>query len=534
MIYSAASFGLYYEEDGVYLELYEERGRGDKLDRNALSQHVGRKRVNALNPTTIQTLVAEGIGRAKIAPPQQEYIYGEDMSVEVSSDEYVVSVKLLEPEPGGAPLELETAKKRIASAGVTHGLNEQALEEFLAAKVYNTPRVVAEATPPQNGEDGKLIFHFSTDERTGRPREIGGGRVDYRTLDLFIPVTEGQLLVTRTSASEGVQGTSVKGRELKQKHGKEVNLPRGKNVDINAEKTEMRAMCSGMVEFMGNSINVSSVYKVDGDCDISVGNIDFDGSVHISGNVKSGHVVKATGTVVVGGVVEAATVIAGGNIEVKSGMQGADKGRLEASGSIAILYIERGTAVADGTITVDVSIHSKLEAGSTITAKGQRGAIIGGYAGAADDIIVKSLGAASHARTDIEVGVMPRKRSRIQNLEKEMEKLASDMIKLDQLDAYLKTSKGRMEQETWEKLYRSGIENRKNNEQYMEEFTVEINALKFELEHATESRVHVSDVAHPGTRITIGSDMYKVNDDTKYATFRYSNGQVVWGVYELT
>ena len=529
-----AGYGIYYETDGVYLELYEARGGGDQLESQALMQHLGRKSIGGISVTAIQDLMAKGRGRAKIASTQQEYVYGEDITVEVQHNEMEASARLLAPEPGGPELQLETVKQKLAAAGVTHGVDEQAIEAMLTAKAYGEPCVVAAATLPEDGENGKLIFHFSTDERTGRPKEIGGGRVDYRSLDLYEPVTEGQLLLTRTMATEGKPGSSVKGRELKQKPGKEVVFPRGKNVEVNAEKTEMRSKHSGMVQLINNSINVSSLYKVNGDCDISVGNIDFDGSVQISGSVRSGNTIKATGGVVVGGVVEAATIIAGGNVEIKSGMQGADKGRIEAGGSVTALYIERGTVIADGSVNVDVSIHSHIETGGTLTAKGKRGAIIGGRAGAAGNVIANYIGAVSNTATEIVVGVVLRKRERIKFLEMEMERLKGEMVKLDQLDAYLEKSKEKMDFVTWDRLSRSGVENRRLNAESLAEYSEEIGILRYELEHATEGKVHVFETVFSGTKIIIGSDMYKVTDEISYATFRYKDGQVIYGPCDLS
>jgi hypothetical protein len=528
------SFGVYYEDDAVYLEMYKERGAGHPVDVSAMLKYLNRKSIRAMDSQAIQNVVSLGSGRVKIGPPQEEFFFGEDIVVEVTNDEAEAYIKLLEPEPGGAMLELEETKTKILEAGVTHGLNEQALQEALEKKRYGENQLIAEAIPQEDGEDGKLVFHFSTDERTGKPREIGGGRVDYRSLDLYEPVTEGQLLVTRTFATEGKSGATVRGKELKPRPGKEVNLPRGKNVDINPEKTEMLAKCSGMVELLNGSVNVSSVYKVNGDVDISVGNIDFDGSVHVSGSVRSGHTVKATGAVVVGGGVEAATIIAGGNIEIKSGMQGADKGKLEAGGSITAMYIERGSAVADGGITLDVSIHSVLEAGGTLKAKGRRGAVIGGRAAAAGDIIANSLGAISHITTEIEVGVMPRKRARINSLEKEVERLKTELVKLDQLDTYLKNQEGKIPAETWDKLHRSGQENRRVNDEIIEDLSAEITDLRYELEHATDGKVHVFDTAFSGTKIIIANGMYKVNDDIKYASFKYKDAEVVYGPCDMS
>ena len=526
------SFLLTYEQEGVFLELPEEPDV--ELDRDELMLHLSRKKIINLSVPTVQTLLEEGSGRVRIAITQSEHIYGEEITVEAREGDLVAEARLIEPEPGGPLLELEAAKATLNKAGIVHGIDDEALQKLLDKKNYGEPYPIARATPPEDGEDGKLIFHFSTDERTGSPVEIGGGRVDYRVLDLFIPVTEGQLLVTKTEATSGYPGTNVKGFAIKQRPGKEIALPRGKNITYNNERTEMTSVCSGMVEYVNNAINVSNVYSIKGDCDMSVGNIDFDGSVQISGCVRTGHTVKATGGISVGGGVQAAKLIAGGNVEVKGGMQGSGKGSIEAGGSVSIMYIEQGSISAGGPVTVDVSIHSRIETGSTIHVKGKRGAIIGGQAAAAGDIVANFIGTLAGTRTEVEVGFMPKKRSRIQEIEKEMERIAADTIKINQLDAYLAKSKGAMDNETWTKLHISGKENRRINAETSQILTDELEELKYEMDHATENKVHVFDTAFSGSRISIGSSSLKLTGEINYATFRYSAGEVVYGPCEIS
>jgi len=527
-------FKLTYENDGVFLEIPEEQELGVELDRDALMLHLSRKKIINLSVPTVQTLLEEGSGRVRIAITQSEQIYGEDLSVDILDGDLVAEARLIEPEPGGPMLGLGAAIEILNKASVVHGIDEEALQRLLDKKNYGEPYPVAKATPPEDGENGKLIFHFSTDERTGSPVEIGGGRVDYRVLDLFIPVTEGQLLVTKTDATSGYPGTTVKGFAIKQRPGKEIALPRGKNIVYNNERTEMTSACSGMVEYINNAINVSNVYSIKGDCDMSVGNIDFDGSVHISGCVRTGHTVKATGGISVGGGVQAAKLIAGGNVEVKGGMQGSGKGSIEAGGSVSIMYIEQGSISAEGPVTVDVSIHSRIETGSTIHVKGKRGAIIGGQAAAAGDIIANFIGTLAGTKTEVEVGFMPKKRSRIQAIENEMERIAADKIKIDQLDAYLAKSKGAMDNETWTKLHVSGKENRRLNEETLEQITTELEELKYEMEHATDNKVHVFETAFTGSRISIGSSSLKVSNEINFATFKYYEGEVVYGPCEIS
>ena len=116
-----AFYAVYYEPDGVYLEVYEERGAGTDLDRNELMQHLNRKRIVDLSLSTVQNLLEKKSGRARIAMTQKEYRYGEDMSVEISSDDLEATARLLAPEPGGPVLDFETAKNKLKDFCVPNG-----------------------------------------------------------------------------------------------------------------------------------------------------------------------------------------------------------------------------------------------------------------------------------------------------------------------------------------------------------------------------------------------------------------------------
>ena len=59
--------------------------------------------------------------------------------------------------------------------------------------------------------------------------------------------------------------------------------------------------------------------------DLSTGNINFDGSLHIKGDVADGVAVDVSGSVLVEGVVARATIVAGGDIVIKNGIIGGAK-----------------------------------------------------------------------------------------------------------------------------------------------------------------------------------------------------------------
>ena len=76
----------------------------------------------------------------------------------------------------------------------------------------------------------------------------------------------------------------------------------------------------------------------------------------------TGYTVKATGDITVNGAVEGATLISGGKIVIKRGMQGMEKGVMRAGGDIISNFIESSKVHASGRIITDAIMHSDVEA----------------------------------------------------------------------------------------------------------------------------------------------------------------------------
>lgn len=523
-------YRLYYEQEGVFLELMAPRGGGLPVDRNELLVVLKRKALEGMLGQEVGKLLEQGSGRAMIAPPQQEHLLGEEPLVQISKDGLEATLTILPPEEGGALLDLEGLRAALAQAGVVFGIGEQALADLAAQKPHNTPHVVATGTPPVDGVDGVVTYHYSQED-LGRPREDAEGKVDYRDLNLFVPVTEGQLLVSRTLAQEGTPGQTVTGKPIKQKPGREARLPKSKNTNINEDQTAFYAKTSGMVETIGGVVQVLNVYTVKQDVDMGIGNIDFDGNVQIVGNIIAGMHIRATGSITVGGVVEGSELVAGGNIELKRGIQGMDRGRITAGGNVTAMFIERATVSAGENILADTVIHSNISAGNALVLNGKRANIVGGSALAGKEIVAKTVGAESATKTELEVGFPPFKRNRIDVLEQELSRIDEELDKLSKLDVYLKKA-AEAGDESKAALYASVSESILQNNNTKAEYAEELQQLKAELKSAVDGKVHVLGSIHPGCKISIGSGIYRVEREIPYSTFKFREGEVVFGPCE--
>ena len=101
------------------------------------------------------------------------------------------------------------------------------------------------------------------------------------------------------------------------KPGKPKPRLHGKGFKTSEDGKETYAAISGKIEYCNYDLSVVNVYDVNGNLDMSMGNIDFNGDVNITGSVRSGVTVHAMGSIYVGGFVEGATLIAGKDIVLK-------------------------------------------------------------------------------------------------------------------------------------------------------------------------------------------------------------------------
>ena len=513
-------FELTYDGDGVHFETSEVVGRNE----DDILLHIKRKNLQQVDMNAVDNAIKKPGERVCIAPPQQEIIYDEQALITITSDQTEAYICLLPPDKEGERLTYQQIIVDAAAKSISYGIDEKIIKDILDNQIYGENVCFARAKLPEDGEDGELVFHFNT-ELLGKPAiDDQTGKVDYMNLNLFVQVTEGDKLVSRVPATPGRPGTAVTGRVLNQKSGKEAKLPSGKNVTYNEDRSAMFAGLTGRVDYRNNTVAVSSCYTVQEDADLTTGNITFDGDVIVKGNVISTITIQATKNIEVYGVVEGATLIAGGSILLRNGMVGNDKGFIQAEGNVTAKYIERSKVVAGGDIMVDAMLHCMVESGGSIVAKGKHGSIIGGTIKAQNSITAQSIGSVVNVRTNIEVGISPAKTARMKFLSADIERLGVEIEKFDKIISYL----SRMENlpPDKEQMKRTVTIEKIRDTKLLSEHTTEIAKLEEDFKSSEMGKVHVTDTIYQGVKLTISLGEFVVTDALKYATFYCKNRKI--------
>lgn len=291
----------------------------------------------------------------------------------------------------------------LKEKGVNYGIIEENLKELLEKQLYNHEIVIAQGLQPENGVDGYYEYKFNLDF-SKKPKIRPDGTVDYWSIKMVETVEEGQVIAIYHKAYQGQDGMNVKGKIVLAKRGRDQVPLRGKGFERSEDGSIYTALINGKIEMMNGRITILPVYEINGDVDLSVGNIDFRGDVIIHGGVCTGVNIKATGTVTIDGIVEGAQIEAGKDVVLRSGVMGASRASITSRGNITAKFFEYTKVHANGSIQADVFLNCKVSCGGSIILDGKKASIVGGDVWAIERISVHTLGSDGEVKTKVRIG----------------------------------------------------------------------------------------------------------------------------------
>ncbi len=344
----------------------------------------------------------------------------------------------LDPELGPL-LSTEEVLEVLKEAQIVGGLRPDRVQAIFTQNRFGTEQLVAWGKPPKLGEPGRLEYVLGVDKPAVAASVEAEKlqRVDYRAHGQTVSVKKGTLLVRRVPPVPGVPGNNVLGQPVNPPAVRDVKLPKGKNTEMDAEGIHLYAGIDGQVSQAGGLVHMAPVMEVRGDVDFSVGNVDFHGSINVGGNVLVDFDVKAQDNILIAGVVEGARVVAGGDIKIARGVQGAGKAKLSAGGSLAANFLNSADVTAHEVVINGPILHSQVHAEDKITTTGSNGTIAGGKATARFLIDCNALGTEMGVRTDVEVGIAPELREKLNHLHQEMRKVETQLARITPVIAQL-------------------------------------------------------------------------------------------------
>lgn len=457
--------------------------------------------------------------------------------VEIVPGGMEVLVRVYPPQGGGKPLEREVLLAQLQRAGVTCGLDDDALAQVLQPEQAPLPPhgepqavVVATGKPPLLGKDAFVTFSDVLSATRAQPRVREDGSVDYLDLGGIHNVAEGTVLATKTQATKGLPGANVKRQPVPARDGRDVPLPAGRGTRISDDGLQLLAAVAGHPSLGGDGkIHVSPVYHVAGDVDLSTGNIDFIGSVVVHGNICQGLTVRAGTDVEVMGGIEGGSVIAGGNVSVRFGIRGGGHGQIEVGGWVRARFIEGGDVRAGGEVRIAEGIlHSRVRSGSKVVVEGRRGSIIGGQVRAREEVVARVLGSQQAVPTEVSVGVSPEVREELEAVRQQLADTEDNLRRTSQVVAHLRELEhsGELSEEKRNARLKS-VRGIYQLQAQRTQLSSRLEQLTEEVRQASQGRVRADQIVFPQVRITIGEEVLVVGDPVPSATYRLSEEHTI-------
>lgn len=448
--------------------------------------------------------------------------------VRITEDKTEAWLYLCAPDDG-ARYEKSEIIRYLQLNNVVAGINESHVAAMCKKQIYEREVKVASSVKGAPGKEGYFEFFFNTEKP--KPKINKDGTVDYRSMSLVQNVTEGSLLAVYHPAVQGTSGRDVTGAFEKLNLYREKRPLMGKGIVNGKDPNEYYASKSGKIEYDGdNRLSVVEVYEVNGDCNYANNAlVEFNGDVIIHGTIEAGVTVRAGKSLTVDGVVESATITAGGDVCLKRGMQGSGKGSIIAGGNVFTEFLEYANVKAEGSVQSNVILNSMVESSGTVTLTGKKGLIAGGSVHAMLGITCQNVGNASEIKTGVHVGILPEmmdKRIEVSQkygkLNEELDEIVLGMAKIlrvrqqtgelsEQLQAHLEALKDKKDD-----VYKECMEMKK-----------EVDRIEALVAEAREAKIRISGNIFKGTVIGVDDSQLPIQKDTSFMEYASQNGLIV-------
>lgn len=443
--------------------------------------------------------------------------------IDVSKDEMQATTTINPPSMGGADVTAEQIVKSIQTQGVLVGISDEKISDIVDAPSYNVPLVVAEAVVPVNGKDAYIEYNFETDRSKLKAKENRNGQIDFKELNQIQNKVEGEVLARKIPAEKGKAGKTLMGNYLEATDGKDIPLPLGKNVKVGDDGLSILAAMNGQVMLVNDKVTIEPVMEVAGVNLKTGGNIKFLGTVIVKGNVEDGFSVEASGNIEVSGNVGSCYLHSDKDIIVSQGIIGRDEGKIECN-SLWAKFVESTNILVEENVIVQESImNSIVEAQKKIILTGKKAQIAGGHLRATEVIVAKNIGAGS-AETVLEVGIDPRAKRRLEELQ---ELQGASVRRLDDIETEVngleqqKKIRKALPKEKEEILQKLLVEKKEITEKSLvfNEEIAKIQARFKELKNI--GRVYASGTVNSGVKIFVREEKEEVRSEVKNVMYIY-------------
>jgi hypothetical protein len=417
----------------------------------------------------------------------------------------------------------------LSQSGVVFGVVPETVRKIADERLLNAVVEVAHGEPPCDGKDGYVKFNFDRDGRKVHLKEDASGRVNFKDMNLIQNVRKGDVLCELIPPESGKDGMSVRGEVIHGTLGAAAKLPGGKGVEISENGTKLVASIDGMVVWNDPDITIEPVYVVE-KVDSSTGNIRFNGSVVVNGEVGDGFEIHAAEDVTIAMSVGRVIIEAGGNVRISGGILGQDMARISAQGSIRAKFVQDSQLIAGKEIMVDDYIRSsQVTACGPVIVRSPSGWISGGLVSSEAWIYCHTVGLESNPiDTRLTIGHNPAYYHEREGIKEEIVEKIGDFLKLQASLLKLRVLKAKNQlSQPQLRLYEKILSAVDTIRHQLHERDARCQELTEKINTVFSGNIYIEGAVNEGTRIMIGNADMDILHIRRQVQFSLREGELV-------
>ncbi len=308
----------------------------------------------------------------------------------------------------------EMVADALASAGVIFGIDQSRLAEV--GKQPGRPVVVATGTPSAQGRAGWVECLVPPPAT----KDDDNTRMVFKVLN----VRKGEPVAQLHEPEIGAEGIAVTGEPIPGRRGIPVAVSGGPGIAPDpAVPGRYLATCDGNAVLEGGGkVEVRDTIEFSGDLDLTMGDIDFVGSLIVRGDIHGDINIKVGRNLTVFGDVADAVIVVGGDVIVRNGFIGRGIGSITAGGSVKVQLVRNQHIIAGNEVHIErESVNGVICAKRKII--GTQAMISGGTLEADELVEVGMLGRIEGGQVKVRVGRRGKILERLAAIEKELRQL---------------------------------------------------------------------------------------------------------------
>lgn len=443
--------------------------------------------------------------------------------VRLDKDNMQAYLYLVPPDEGKDNYTKEELIEFLQEKGVTTGYHDSNLAAIIKKRVYQREILAARGQQVIPSKDGYYEYMFSP-EQYKVPEVREDGSVDYASMNTLENVEEGDVVAIYHHRQDGHDGYDVMGntisagkaKELPQLHGKVIPSPENPDIYLAAK--------SGKIEIKNGQIDIETVHEINGDVTLITGRIECVGDVMIHGSVESGVLIRAGRNIEIRGAAEAVNLVAGGDIILCHGVQGANKAKILAEGNVFADFIEQADVETGGSVQANVIMNAQISSNDQVILTGRKGAIIGGYTHAKNGIKATEIGNIAEVRTVVHAGCTKEFYREAQAIKKKSTDLSRQIKEIsDEIETLRKRCKDAETFAQKSKLLEAKCRPLKSE---WEEVRIKYQAMEKIIAQAKDSEIVISGNVYRGTVVSFGVMQMPIEHSTCFMKYFPLGGMI--------